>query len=357
MTLEIDVLEENHHQDYLNLLFSSDKNLIYASIKYREFLRKILSKSRDFYLVTYEKKKIIAALPCYLFENKHEGNVLNSLPFFGSNGGVILSPQTRNRRKIVRALHSEFENLAKEHNVVSSTIIVNPLNFDKKLYDQNFKYTYTDERIGQFTLLPKITSHSDDIQNALMQIFHYKTRNSIRKALKSAVKIYHDGSWSALKRLADLHHQNMDRIGGASKPLAVFKAIYDCFDYGRDYKVYFAAKDGIEIAALLVLFFNKTAEYFIPTTKHEFRELQPMSLILLEAMKDAVFAKLFYWNWGGTWISQTGVYNFKKRWGTQDYPYFYYVNLYDDQIRQQNRITLQNNYPYFYVLPFDKLNG
>jgi lipid II:glycine glycyltransferase (peptidoglycan interpeptide bridge formation enzyme) len=186
-------------------------------------------------------------------------------------------------------------------------------------------------------------------------LYHYKTRNAIRKAIKSGVKVQHEGSMIALEKLAALHHDNMNKIRGLSKPYKVFKSIYECFSYDKDYRVYIATKDGIEVAILLVFFFNKTAEYFIPATKLEYREFQPMSLMIFKAMQEAVKRNLLYWNWGGTWISQKGVYNFKKRWGTRDYPYYYYVKVYDDNLLSRNHQELVAQYPFYYTVPFNKL--
>jgi len=73
-------------------------------------------------------------------------------------------------------------------------------------------------------------------------------------------------------------------------------------------------------------------------------------------MKDATKKKCKYWNWGGTWLSQTGVYQFKKRWGTHDLKYNYYTNLIDNSILNLSKEDLLREYPYFYVLPFSALH-
>ena len=72
-------------------------------------------------------------------------------------------------------------------------------------------------------------------------------------------------------------------------------------------------------------------------------------------MLDAVVEKkMQLWNWGGTWLSQNGVYQFKSRWGTKDYPYFYHVRVVDpagmlEEVREDELLA---SYPYFYTIPF-----
>jgi hypothetical protein len=355
MSVRIEKLDENREQSYQNLLLSSDKNLLYASLKYRSFLKKVLTKSDHHYLVAYQKKEMVAALPTFFMTSKKGDKMLNSLPFFGSNGGIIIAPTAQEHKEIKLALLSEFQSLAKRHNVISSTIITNPLLSDDDFFKKKFEPTYRDHRIGQVTLLPNKSLNEEYISSSLMDLYHYKTRNAIRKAIKSGVKVQHEGSMIALEKLAALHHDNMNKIRGLSKPYKVFKSIYECFSYDKDYRVYIATKDGIEVAILLVFFFNKTAEYFIPATKLEYREFQPMSLMIFKAMQEAVKRNLLYWNWGGTWISQKGVYNFKKRWGTRDYPYYYYVKVYDDNLLSRNHQELVAQYPFYYTVPFNKL--
>jgi len=72
-------------------------------------------------------------------------------------------------------------------------------------------------------------------------------------------------------------------------------------------------------------------------------------------MQDAANKRCKNWNWGGTWLSQTGVYDFKKKWGTSDYPYYYYTKLFNERVRFSSKGALLKDYPGFFVLPFSEL--
>ena len=129
----------------------------------------------------------------------------------------------------------------------------------------------------------------------------------------------------------------------------------DIFTPGSDYNLYLAYYDGKPVAGLLLFYFNKTVEYFTPVIKAEYRNIQPLSLLIYEAMEDSLMQGYRYWNWGGTWVTQDGVYRFKKRWGTQDHPYYYYTRVYNDSMFRLSKEELLKEYPDFYVVPFDKL--
>ncbi len=80
-----------------------------------------------------------------------------------------------------------------------------------------------------------------------------------------------------------------------------------------------------------------------------------MALILYRAMEDAAARGCTCWNWGGTWLSQQGVYRFKRKWGAGDRRYRYYVRVNDEGVLHRSPGELLSAYPDFYVVPFDRL--
>jgi lipid II:glycine glycyltransferase (peptidoglycan interpeptide bridge formation enzyme) len=100
------------------------------------------------------------------------------------------------------------------------------------------------------------------------------------------------------------------------------------------------------------LFFGQWAEYFIPVSDEEFRSDQVLSAIILRAMTDAAVAGVRYWNWGGTWSSQEGVYRFKSRWGARDYSYQYHGKVFDHELLGMSPETIRRQFPNFYVRRF-----
>ncbi len=339
---------------------------LFQSLRYRAFLGKIIEPvgvssrtTEEHYLVAVDADRVVGALPAFIKRNATYGNVVNSLPFVGSNGGVLVDPSVEDPQKVYHALLGSFHELCASVDAVSSTIINRPLDPDDAFYDAHSEFTATDERIGQVTPLPATPASADDdaIDKAIMAMIHQKTRNVIRKAIGSDVSVSHSGDEAVLRRLHDIHHENMTAIGAPAKPWAVFEAIRDEFRYDDDYRVYVAEREGAVIAGLLVFFVNRVAEYFIPVTVSESRIFQPQSLLCLRAMREARRRGCTHWNWGGTSKDQTGVYGFKSRWGTLDLPYRYFVRERKPALRSLSGKTLLTEYPYFYTVPFALLNA
>jgi hypothetical protein len=356
MELELDLLQDRDADEYEQMLLSIPTSMLYASYGFQNFLKRILVDSDPLYIIARQHGNIVGALPAFLCKNLTYGNVLNSLPFYGSNGGILISPKAREQNYIKMELLRTFYELAEQRNVSASTIVSSPFETDFAFYEDFSRATFRDERIGQITLLPEKSSNGD-LKDKLFEGFHKHTRNSIRKAEKSNLEIGYSGSLETFEVLAQIHTENIESVGGLPKTWNVFKAIHDNFSYDQDYRVYTAQKDGQVISALLVFFYNRTAEYFTPATVESERIYQPMSQLIFEAMQEAVKRGCVYWNWGGTWLTQTGVYNFKSRWGTRDFRYYYYIreHKFPNLLRTLSVREMATAYPYYYVLPYSEL--
>ncbi|MBW2004570.1 MAG: peptidoglycan bridge formation glycyltransferase FemA/FemB family protein [Deltaproteobacteria bacterium] len=349
--MHIEILSEKYEAQYEDFLLKDSLTLFYVSNNYRRLLKEFLNEEDCYFIALNKWDEVIGVLPAFLKRNEKSGNVLNSLPLYGSNGSII---EYEKNETVKKELLQAFFNYARNHHCISATLITSPFDTNKTFYDTNYCATFNDERVGQLTALP---SKYSDLANDLMRLFHQKTRNMIRKAQKSGLAITDEPASNYMQFLSEIHVENINTIGGISKPWPFFELIPQIFEYEEDYKIFVALNDGMPIAALLLFYFNKTVEYFTPVIVQEYRALQPLSLLIFNAMQEAVARGYEWWNWGGTWLTQDGVYRFKKRWGTTDMPYFYYTRVFDNQILHCSKEELTWQYPYFYVLPFSQLSN
>ncbi|MCF8335411.1 MAG: peptidoglycan bridge formation glycyltransferase FemA/FemB family protein [Bacteroidales bacterium] len=342
--MNIEFLTSEWESEYEKFLMEGETTLFYHSNSFRKFLKHLL-QVEDYYLLATKNGKIMGALPAVL-SRRNLGKSLNSLAFFGSNGGVI---EFEGSRQVRDALLNGFYNLGKKMGCLSATLIGSP--FDKNR-ESDIYYDYLDERMGQITDIRVFSEKKNDIDN-----FGLFTRRMIRKATRHSIKVEINNGKNAFDFLKERHYENMDEIGGEKKPPAFFSAVKNHLREGREYNLWMAYKDSDPIAAMLLFYFNRTVEYYIPAIIKEYRSIQPSSLLIFEAMKDAAKKGYFYWNWGGTHLDQDGVYRFKKQWNTVNVPYYYYIKVYDEKLFTYSKEVIKKEFPYCYLLPFNKLRS
>ncbi|SFV62784.1 FIG070318: hypothetical protein [hydrothermal vent metagenome] len=338
--MRIKELEEKDYKRYEKFLLECDNSLLYYSIKYKNLLEELLEiKSIYLLAIDDENKEIQAILPLMKKEGCY-GTVINSLPYYGSNGGVL--KKTAEAEKL---LLDYYDMLTQD--VAGSTYIANPLQTNI----QDLEYDVLDKRVGQWTPI----EYSKNIEDNIMKSYHSKTRNLVRKAIKLDVTVEVDNS--QIEFLYETHYQNITSIGGKAKEKKFFELIEKYFEKDVDYKIYIAKLDGKKIGAVLLFFYNGVVEYFTPAVVSEYRNYQPTSLIIYRAMIDASTDGYRWWNWGGTWLTQDGVYHFKKRFGAIDKEYKYFIKINNKDIYNSTKEKLLEEYDNFYVIPFDKLKA
>lgn len=345
--IEIELLDAVKYDEFLK---QDPSSLLYVSLPYLKLLQTFLACEVKI-LVSEKSGEIKGIFPIAIKRNATFGTVINSLPFYGSNGGMVVKGPDKD--DIRKALLEKFTEIAEEEKCVSCTIISNPLDEEGDVWlRNNVKHNLIDERIGQITHFPDQNISADD----LLKTFDDPRPRNIRKAIKEGVKILRLNDTDAIDFLYQTHYQNITAINGIPKEKRFFEMVPSCFG-NEQFKIYAAEYDGKRIAALLLFYYNKTVEYFTPAVVEEFRNLQPTALIIYEAMLDAISNGYKNWNWGGTWLSQGGVYDFKKKWGTTDHRYFYYTQIADQKIYYLSKEILLKEYPYFFVIPFNALKN
>lgn len=215
MTYTLEQLNEGNEEEYSAFINGFEDSSLYASLPYRNLIEAFTKAQPYYFIAKNEKDIIVGVLPIFMHVSD-EGNILNSLPFYGSNGGVISVPDND---EVKQFLLKGFNDFAMKNNCCSSTIISSPHDKNLSAYEKYASATFVDERIGQLTPVPKI---KEDVDTEVMTFFHSKNRNMIRKAQKSGV-IVSCKPWDGdIEFLYSTHVKNMSDIGGIAKPKQFF---------------------------------------------------------------------------------------------------------------------------------------
>lgn len=333
--MEVRKLEKFEYVKYEKFLLEFNESLFYYSTKYKDFLEELLNVKSNYILAIDNNENIQAVLPLMVKEGKY-GKIINSLPYFGSNGGILFKTN-----QSYNLLLKKYFNLLSE--CAGGTYICNPLSKSNQKPD----YDILDKRIGQWTLL--------ESKNDILNSYKSSARRNIKKATKENLIVEIDNNQKDF--LYETHNENITAIGGRAKNKKFFDNLEKYFIKNKDYNIYIAKVNGKKIGALLLFYFNKTVEYFTPAIVREYRNLQALPLIIYKAMLHSIEKGYKLWNWGGTWLTQDSVYKFKNKFGAVDKIYNYFIKINNQSIYNSTKKEISEEYRDFYVIPFDKLKN
>jgi len=307
-------------------------------------------------LVAWSDAAIVGALPFAELRCEGVGRIVNSLPWYGSHGSVVLDRMgliPEEAESVRRALLSEFVATADGEDLLSASMILLPEEeVHINTYEDILQPIQKDIRIGQITELTSFEEAEDGLKSMLRQ----KTRNLVRKSLKQGfAEIVTDENW-AWEFLAQTHAENMAAIGGKSKPASHFRAMRETLPHHMR-RLSVCLCGSTPTAALLLLVCGSTCEYITPVVVKEFRPRQPLTFLIWMAMIEAIRLGYRRWNWGGTWIGQETLHHFKAGFGARDFPYSYLIRAPEEGVAKLRQVKSQLGtlFPNFYAYPYSKL--
>jgi Acetyltransferase (GNAT) domain len=338
--IDVEVLTAGEEHAWDSFLLTQPAALVHYSMRYRNLLVDHL-KCQPEYLVARDGGEIRGVLPI-LWASDSSGRVANALPFYGSHGSPIAES-----RGSENALIEAWNNRVTDPTTLAGTMVMNPMLGRDPVIPQ---HDMIDERISQVTPLPE-SGEQSEIMNMISRV----ARKNVRKAQRLGVTVERDAH--AFAELCEIHQGNMRAIGGLAKSREFFAAIPRHFREDEDFDLWTAQLGGETIGASLVLRFNRAAEYLTSGTVLEHRDKNPHAAILIAAMSYAARRGCTIWNFGGTWLGQEGVYRFKRKWGTREGRYRYFIKLNDGSLLDSTAGELRGRFPHFYVVPFSALNS
>jgi len=316
------------------LLDSIDNTLMYYSDAFSSFLNRVLVNTQIRIIESRRQDKLVGFLPLAICKDERYGTVINSLPFFGSHGGPIVIDEAA---KV--DLLGQLADLINEYKPRCATIIENPFAplIDEDLFKLGF--AVCDDRIAQQTLLQ--TSIND---------FHMKTRNVIRKGQKLQQTIQLADSHEDWEWMQGVHERSIISLGGVAKSIQIFESLRVSF--GASAQLWIGKLNGRRISGVVVIHYRHTIEYFTPVIEEEYRNTQALSATIYEVMQRSALKGARYWNWGGTWRTQEGLYRFKNRWAARDFVYRYFNRIWDKSIIHEPISDLILAFPHFYLFKY-----
>lgn len=313
---------------------------------YRIMLQKIGVGNPLYLGLRNENGKLIALLPGFIKTQK-EGSVYSALPFFGPNTGVLFDRSKHDAFELHLTMIEFLFGELRKYDMISFSIYSNFLeNSDIDIFEQLITDKISIEKFTHYILLQD-----------------YKLSTSleydIRKAVKSGVTVRAVNSQKDIDDIYSIYRKNCEDYEIPQKPKECLVELISHSNTSNTTKTFIAEFNNMIIGSLTMIYGPSTASYYLPCSLQEYRTYQPTTLLIYQALKDSINKGIRYWNWESSPSKESGVYKFKKKWGSLEGSYKIFVKPYRDkkffkQLGQEKIIQL---FPYFFVYPFNLLKS
>ncbi len=336
--IKVELLREEDEESYSNFLCQCENSMAQHTLEWRDVVKELLGDT-PYYFIAKENNQIVGALPSFIKESAI-GNIINSVPFAGGYGGVIVRSDIRDKENIYETLLDYAIYFAKNKECILMTIITSPFSYDFDIYIRKFKPDFILEKFMQYIDLDRTLSYKKNI--------HRK----IKKAVKSNIKVIEDVSIGDLNQFYEIYKKRLLILDGPVYPAACFEIIHK---YLKKQKFLFAEYKGKIISGILLVYHDEIIDYFMAAMNDAYSFTEANTLLIDYAIKWSKENGFKYWNWQSSPSKESDVYKFKARWGGDDGKHYYLTKIIGD-ISNLKKCALNNikkEYEWHFVMPYD----
>ena len=227
------------------------------------------------YFLIKENGTTIGGLPVFVFQPIPSIKMLHSMPWNLSGGIQLIEESSVNLNLLFQAVESRLNRFVSEHGLCETLFTLSPSQTDdlgQKLIELGYRRCEK-----RFTHLLK--THPD--YDVVWTGYKKSIRKAVRKAVKSGVSVYDTDKESDLEAFYEIYLATQKKVGGVPKPLSLLKFLF----HSDLAKLVIAKHDGLIIAGVVYLYFNRTVTPWCGGSVPEFLEYRPNNVILHHIIK------------------------------------------------------------------------
>jgi len=256
--------------------------------------------SRHILIKDQELDRLVGVLPL-LLTRKHR---LISLPY-GDYGGPCIDPNV-SRRNVLEIMFNEVEEMAKKGAKMT---------FLKSLPREDLEWL----SLHGYAKTPEnytfILSTRHATLDSLWRKFQRSPRQCVRRAWKKGVTVEEAAQKDLMKEYYQIYIETMKRLGASIRPFLFFEILWDILAKKGLMKLLLAKYEGKYIAGIIAFPWKRTLHLYANASLKEYQNLSSNYLLCYTAIEWA-FKHKFDIDFGLSPLNKnSGLYQFKKRWG------------------------------------------
>lgn len=284
------------------------------------------------YILAEEEGIVKGILPCFIFNIPFCLDFLVSLPFCDV-GDVFADNDSIKKALLVEALALAKESKAQELNIRSC---------QEDLFGDDIGEWYQSVQMEKVRMLLRLPGSSEE----LWKSFKSKLRSQVRKAEKNGLNF----SWGQSGDINDFYKVFSSNMHALGSPVHSKKWVKNILThYGENARMGLVFKEKHPVGCGIILFTKHTVSIPWASTLREYNRLSPNMLLYWNFLKYAADNEKKVFDFGRSTFKE-GTFKFKKQWGAEPEPLFWYqanLSSKDQQIQSKaikttNREKLAN---------------
>lgn len=321
------IINPVQNQQWNRFINNHPNGRIYHTGEWKSILEESFNHLKGYYFVLHRNNVICAALPIYFVHSWITGKRFISIPF-----ATLCDPLVSS----VDEMYFLFDGI---------------LQFTKKFSIKQIEIrTVNCSQILKQTGIMSVSRYvhhylllDNNIENIYAKFHRTCIRQRISRAQKSNIKINFSNSENEFYKFHNLYLITRKRIGLPPQPLLFIHNLWKKFNEQNQAKIVLAEKDNKTIAGLLLLLFKRTVTVEFAVVDKQYDSISPLHLLFWDSIKFAHREGYKCVDFGRTPVENSGLINFKNRWGTESVKlnFFYFP-----ESSFRNQLKIENSFSY-----------
>ena len=349
--IAVSLLTELDYCSYISFIEKCPLSLVQHSLEWRKFILE-LPNQEDIYLIAREAGHVVGVLPAFVY-HCDLGNIVESTPLAGVYGGIVCHSDHPRCGQVFHSLLAGLIDVAREKNGILTTICTPPFFCDDvDLYKKYFQPDFVKESFYQYL----------NLQTDPVSELPAKRKSAIKRGINKArrqLTISCEDTDERFEQWYDIYSQRFADIGATCVNREFFdKARYSLFPCDRG-RFYYAFCDGHLIGGTILVYNHHVVDYMASAFLTSSMKYNPGNYIIDTALTWARGRGIKYFNWKASPSRDSGVYQYKARWGSTEGRYHYLTKITGDvdSLRRTPLHTLKKKYGGHYLMPYEEFTG
>jgi hypothetical protein len=318
---------------YNDMIFQDPDSFLQQTTLWAETVAPIA----DDKVICFEIKTKSYFISCtmYLFSSE-VGSYLVSNVQAGSIGCIAYIGDNLSKREAYGRIIDEIVKFARNNKCIGVSLTTNPYSNDNALLRDYFE---PDAGMETFISVIDIEKYFDENGQVTFADYNYRTNLSrnIKKGYQSGFNFNIDSTFNDLENwYENIHKKRILELNGKPLPWSLFHNISTNAAL-NPYTIFFTVyKEDKLIGGDLCIFApNGNLDNFMMSTDSDYLKDGLNFFLVDNIIKWCYKNNIRRYNWQSSNPPQGGIFNFKKSWGSEVLPYFYYTKILDKKSFEQ----------------------